>query len=90
MKKVLSFVFFYIAMILAIIAVCFVLFFFFVILLLQKVFKFLVPKKAQEMIEDIIDDTSNFLGVENKPYVEAENFTEYDQQNKHPNPEITS
>jgi hypothetical protein len=49
-----------------------------------------MSKKAQKAFEDIIDDISQSLGGENQPHIEAENFVDHDQQNKHPNPEITS
>lgn len=90
MKKLLYFAFFYILVIVEGLLACLVLFFIFSGLFIKKLYKFFVPKKAQEVVENIIDDASNFLGVEAEPHVEAKNFAEHDQQNKHPNPEITS
>jgi hypothetical protein len=90
MKKVFSFLFFYIYIIFVIIVSSFALFCFSVLFLIQKLCSLFMSKKAQKAFEDIIDDISQSLGGENQPHIEAENFVDHDQQNKHPNPEITS
>lgn len=60
---------------------------------LLKFFFVFFPKKFSEVSEEVIDESydffEGFLGEENNAHIEAKNFAEYEQKNKHKNPEIT-